>query len=1314
MLVVMLAPLAAVVGAEFQFRHYTTDNGLPSNCVRDIVQDTRGFIWLATDGGLVRFDGLHFKLYPLVCTGTREDNFISSVHEASDGIIYVGTDSGVWAYDAVVDSLSRLEAAAPDGQTMDGPVRHIRSDLSGNLWISVPSVGLCRVDPDRRSMAVYRFPEISDFVGDVFIDSSDNVWVASNQGNGALYRRDAGATSFRPVPVVVDGSAADTRALAIGEDANRQIWLGTWAGALLRIDPRSGAAKRVDGGPIYHIHTITPMTPSQLLIGSDAGLTVLDITNGEYLLYRNDELDAFSLSDRFVYPVLCDREGGVWAGTFYGGVNYAAPDFKHFERYRSSRYSNSVTGDLISAFAEGPDGDVWIASDDGGLCRRSAATGEFSAVPIGALGNNIHALCFDGGSLWVGSYTNGVGVIDVATGRMRRFLADHDDRTTIDNSSCYAIFRDSGGSLWVATMEGVNRFDRASGTFERIKHFGATTVDIDEAPDGTLWFSTQGRGIFSYNPRSGQWSNFRRADSRGALPHDHVYSIDFDAGGTMWVGTAGGLCRRPAGADAFERIELPVPNRNIMAVVVDGETLWLPTANGLVRYSPADGWIKTFTKRDGLSDNQFQPNAALRTSDGKIWLGSIGGVTAFFPERIRSNRFVPPVVFTGLDIMNRPVAVGSGKLPVELNSIDVLSLEPGDNMFSVSFASLSYDNPENITYAYRLEGFDRDWINAGNENKATYTNLPPGDYTLRVRASNGDSVWNETGAALRIHVPAPWYLSLPMKILYLLLALAVIASFVYMMLRRSERKHRVEISRITASHEQEVLAAKTSFFTMVAHEIRTPVSLIIGPLEKIRSLRHEFTSEVNADLEIIDRNGRRLLFLVNQLLDFRKVERHELHVVYRPTVVARLLDSVAERFRPSLRNKGITLRTDYPDPEFEADIDAEAITKLTSNLLNNARKFTESEIDLAFSVNAAAGVFTITVRDNGPGISRENQRKIFKPFFQVMDSGNPSEGTGLGLSIALSMVEAHSGSLRVDSAPGCGAAFIATLPIRQSAAVVAEVASGNEDATDNDAADTGRQTPAGPHDGGKPTLLVVDDNEEMLAFLSGNFSADYEVATARDGEEAMEILRSRTVSMIISDWMMPRMNGLELCKAVRSDANFSHIPFVLLTARTDNYSKIEGMNCSADAYVEKPFSVNYLEARIRNLLELRAMLLRKFSQQPLEPITTIAQTPVDDVFLTRLTAIIEENFTNPDLSVDFLATAMNISRSSLYAKIKTLADVTPNELIQLTRLKRAAKLLTENKYRISEISYMVGFNSSSYFAKCFQKQFGKRPGEFIG
>ena len=542
--------------------------------------------------------------------------------------------------------------------------------------------------------------------------------------------------------------------------------------------------------------------------------------------------------------------------------------------------------------------------------------------------------------------------------------------------------------------------------------------------------------------------------------------------------------------------------------------------------------------------------------------------------------------------------------------------------------------------------------------------------------------------------------------------MAVIAVFSFFV-RRNERKYINQMKELNSKKEKEVFEAKIEFFTMIAHEIRTPVSLIIGPLEKVMKKVDQIPESIGNDLNIINHNSQRLLYLVNQLLDFRKVEQDAMKMRFLSQPLAPLMREICERFEPTITYNGSRLIVEYPPEDFCPHIDSEAMTKLISNLLTNAGKYTKDTVKLTCGIHPTDDtMFNISVYDNGCGISPEEQAKIFRPFYQTAEN---KPGTGIGLSLVKSIAELHGGIISVRSEPGKYSIFTATLPIfHESDSSAGHPSHGvkteAEDVAFEDILTSDLVEMQAEY---KPCVLLVDDNDEMITFLMSTFSETYQILSASDGVEALEVLGDHPdVALVVADWMMPHMDGVELCRQIRANTDLSHIPFILLTAKTDDASKVVGMDCGADAYIEKPFSVQYLEACINNLVSLRAMLRNKYSTSPLMPLTSVANNNTDTNFLKNMTDIIEAHFSDSNLSVDFLTEQMGISRSSLYNKIKVLTDKTPNELIQLMRLKKAAQLLRENKYRINEICYMVGFNNPSYFSKCFYKQFGMKPGEF--
>ena len=1295
---------------EYRYRNITMNDGLAANTVRNIVQDPYGFIWLGTDNGLCRYDGTQVQTYRIAELGMNQ--YISSLLTAEDAI-YVGTEKGVFQLKQASQQFTRLP------MDISSAVTSLSLDKSGDLWVSTMENGVWHYGIKTGQARQYKL-SADNAAAQILIDNTNQIWTITNWGGPAIERLNRLHDQFEPVGISYDGNSGGLRML---QTRDGRIWIGSWEDGLLLMHG-DGRLEQVLNPALarvgQHIHTLYERADDCISIGCDDGVICFNPKTREWKRFFEDlQIPQNRQSDRFVYAITSDKEGGLWVGTFYGGVHYISPVGKRFEAHT---IETGLRGNVISRFCEDKHGRIWIASDDGGLMCYDPKEHRFVDYPHQDVlaRQNAHALCFSGDELWVGTYTNGVLVLNIETGSLRQYMQTQ-DLHSLDNPSCYALYTDISGGVWVGTMEGLNFYNRLANHFERIGKTDAMVIDIDEDWEGRLWVSTEGGGLWQYNPTAKKFRQYRHKDGDDySLPDDQVNNVMVDESGRLWIGTQNGLCRYDTEHDRFELMRLEVPSRNVMGIIEDHGALWLSTERGIVRYEPgADTGTENlrrpqtqrFTRHDGLVSEQFQPSAGLKASDGRIYFGSTNGFNTFYPYQIKVNSVMPPVYITGMSIMNLEEHTYEG-LPLDLSQTKELTLGYSDGqMVTFSFASLSYCSPEKNQYAYMLEGFDRDWNYVGNQNRATYTNLPAGTYLFRVKATNNDGLWSTNEATLKIVVHPPFWWSWYAKLFYLLLIGLIIWYYVHTRLKRAEHRHQLEMQRLNEEKEKEVREARLNFFTMIAHEIRTPVSLIIGPLEKI--MKGDTAISGKDDMRVIDRNAHRLLELVNQLLDFRKVEQQSLVIHFAPQNIHELIKSISERFAPTFEQGGKHFSVEFPDEQFTAIIDREAVTKVVSNLLTNANKYTTDEVRLSCHAGPDEDHFQIVVADNGIGIKEEDQQRIFEPFFQA--EGN-KPGTGIGLNIVKNIVDLHHGTISVASAVGKGSTFTVVLPVSQQVIEedVGKLTEEKEPYTEADSRTSSGSlhlSPSSDHQG--ETMLIVDDSEDMVGFLSENFKEKYEVMTASDGIEALDILSKHEVNIIISDWMMPRMDGAELCRRVRQNQLTSHIPFVMLTAKTDDDSKVEGMDVGADTYIEKPFSLQYLEACIRNMLLMRRRLMEKFSTQPLEPVTKIAQNPTDNEFLIKMNQIIEENFSNSDLNVDFLADRLNISRSGLFAKIKTLADVTPNEMIQIVRLKRAAQLLHEGGHLVSEVGYMVGFSNPSYFSKCFQKQFGIRPTDYI-
>jgi len=1327
-LTLLLFFLPSILRADtFSFRHYKAEDGLTSNTVSSIIQDRQGFIWMGTEGSLNRFDGHSFKEFSNSKNGKVMlwGNYITSLLEVKNGDIWIGADDGIYIYHPNTEMITRFAIKA-DNVGITSYIYNMVEDAFGSIWIATYGQGVFQYHSHTNKLEQYRIlvngtsSKTYDNVNYVYVDRSNQVWVAPKPPLNALITFDRSKNCFHNFEFK---ESKIITVYKIFEDSQRNMWLGTWDKGICRLDRKSKNITKFlspeSSGGILHIHEISEYRPNILLIGSDDGLSLFNTITGTHQLFTSSELDPSSISDKFVYPILKDREGGIWIGTYFGGINYVTPNSSLFERYTHSRYVNSINGNVVGGFTEDKKGNIWMASDDGGLNCLNPKTRHFTSympqVGKNSLSyHNVHALCWDDDNLWIGTYTGGLNVLNIKTGKFKLYNSIESNPRTIDRGSIYSIFKDRNNRIWVGSMQGVNLYNRLTDDFTRVKEFYATTIDIKQDQKGYIWFATQGKGMFRLNPQTNQWRNFTCIPGKeGSLPSNQLNCISIDLKGQLWIGTTNGLCRYDYAKEKFITQTLKIPNNNICGIIQDNTNLWLTTSKGLVRYNTLKNDCQVFTRSDGLLCDIFLTNSCFKSSTGEIYIGTANGFNTFCPKNLVTNKYIPPVTLTGLDIFNKEVEIGpNSPLTQSIGSMKQIDLTYKQNVFSLGYAALSYITPEKNMYAYKLEGFDKNW-NYVKQHKATYTNLPAGEYVFRVKASNNDGLWNNQGTSIRIVIHPPFWLTIGFKMIYLLLAISGLFLLIRNTRLRAERRHNEELKELSQQKEKEVYNAKIQFFTMIAHEIRTPVSLIIGPLEKIMTALVSFPDFIRHDLNIIDRNSQRLLQLVNQLLDFRKVEQGALVLNFSRQNIYQLLCSISDRFKPMMDQNQISFTFDCPDKDFEAIIDVEAITKVVSNLLTNAIKFTNNKIEVRCNVHSESETFEIQVQDNGKGISDFEKENIFTPFYQIASENK--QGTGIGLSLVKSITEAHNGSVKVTDSPVSGATFSINIPLKSSKASVNENISIDIQVVLPDF--TNETTPMDnsikKNKTGKPVLLIVEDNADMRSFLSTNFNTDYEVLTANDGIEGLEQIKKNEVNLIISDLMMPRLDGLEFCKAIRSNILFSHIPFVLLTAKTDLDTKIDGLNLGADSYIEKPFSIHHLKAQINNLIESRRLLRKKYSEMPFVPITTIAGNSADEQFLIKVKDIIEQNISNENFSIDLLAEALFISRSGLFAKIKTLADITPNELIQLIRLKKAAEYLNQKEYRINEIAYMVGFNNPSYFSKCFQKQFGVRPMDFV-
>ena len=1311
---------AQSVEEHYYFKNLSIRNGLSQNTVNAILQDRKGFMWLGTKDGLNRYDGLSFRKFKHDAANPRSigNSFITSLYEDFNGNIWVGTDAGVYIYYPEKEAFEEFDCQSLEKTRIERSVSMIAGDKQGRVWIAVEAQGMFCYDARQKLLRNYPLSEISSNIKCFTFDSGGTLWLGF-YGDGLYYSKDNLAT-VHPYGSPEDGKREFEGGVItkIVQGNYNCLYIGSVKEGVSELNLTSGQVRNLlaidESGESIFCRDLLPYSDNELWIGAESGIYIYNLRTAQFIHLRASLYDSYSLSDNAIYALYKDREEGLWIGSYFGGVDYYPRQYTYFAKYYPKNIANSLHGKRVREFCRADDGTLWIGTEDGGLNHFNPKTKEFHFFEPSAGFTNIHGLCMDGSHLWVGTFSKGLRVIDTRTGVILRTYTEGHTSHSLNDNSIFSICRTSAGEIYLGTLFGLLRYNRTQDNFDRIPELnGKFVYDIKEDSYGNLWLATYANGAYCYDVSARRWKNYVfDAEDEKSLPYDKVLSVFEDSYRQIWLTTqGGGFCLFHPDTETFTRYGLKdgLPNDVVYQIVEDDDRfLWLTTNNGLVRFDPKTMEMKVFSTANGLPTNQFNYRSGFKDEAGNIYLGSINGFVAFDPRTFAENRQVPAVAITDFLLFNKEVPVGETDSPLKssITFSDKVVLTADQNSFSFRIAALSYQAPRMNKLMYKLEGFDEGWLTIGESPLVTYSNLGYGDYVFKVKASNSDGVWNEQETSLHLSILPPFYLSGWAYCFYVLFFMGCLVCVIFYFKRRNYRKQHRQMEMLEQEKEREVYHAKIDFFTNVAHEIRTPLTLIKGPLENI-ILKKEVDSETKEDLYIMKQNTERLLNLTNQLLDFRKTETRGFRLNFTECDVVAVLRETYLRFTSLAKQKGLDFILELPQECFMADVNQEALTKIISNLLNNGVKYASTY--LRISLETDEKVFHIRTFNDGEMIPDTMKEEIFKPFVRLDKEDEVTTGTGIGLALSRSLAELHQGSLMMEKGEEVNC-FCLTLPVNQDSTITlsAENVSQVEENScgwEQEETDTKEK---------KPMILVVEDNPDMLAFVRKQLTTEYSVLTAMNGIEALAVLDNHYVNLVVSDVMMPQMDGFELCKTIKSDLSYSHIPVVLLTAKTNIQSKIEGLELGADAYIEKPFSVEYLLANISSLIHNREKLRQTFAKSPFVAANTMALTKADEEFIWKLNDIIQANLHNPEFSMEDMADALKMSRSSFYRKIKGVLDLSPNEYLRLERLKQAAQLLKEGKSRVNEICYTVGFNSPSYFSKCFLKQFGVLPKDFIG
>ena len=1359
----------------------SSEMGLSNGDVYCVFQDSKGFLWIGTQDGLNRYDGYEFRVFRHEPgnPNSLSDYAINKIIEDPllPGVLWIATREGLNRYDPTKETFIRFRHDPGRRSSLsNNRVREIYFSRDSVLWVGTDN-GLNRFNREEQTFEVYlRDPQDPDMlpfgvIGTIIDDDDGNLWIGG-KGLAILDVKTGEITYFRQDP-------ADPYQLSqnvvteLYKDRNGNLWIGTRQ-QLVRINRK---AQRERGGsllrfcydpavlenqwPLY-LKTILEDQQGTLWLGSlSGGLLAFDPHTESFTRYKLADESSPGDSPLPVRSLFEDRSGILWIGT--GGLGLVKCDRtrKPFETYRRAKDNpNALVANDVTAICEDRQGVWWIGTS-AGLSRVDESSGGIRhfqhdpTEPRSLSSNNIQSIYEDRrGNLWIGTWGGGLNKLDRTTWRFSQYRAQATDTRSLSNDFIHAIYEDRNGSLWIGTgAGGLERFDYGTGVFTHYARDPARSEWLQsyeincilEDRSGLLWLGTTMWGLYSFDPKLEKFTNYmHELDSPNSLSSNRVISVYEDKSGTIWAGTfGGGLNRYDRNTKSFRHFteKEGLPGNSTHGILEDDHgNLWLSTNRGLSRFDAKTLSSRNFYTFDGLPSNEFQ-FTAFRCSDGKMLFGSNNGLLHFYPDSIRDNPFVPPVVLTDFAVFNEPVriALNEGELidkPTLEKSIgetDQVLLSYDQNVLTFEFAALHFAAPLKNKYAYKLEGFDRDWNLAGNRRMATYTNLEHGEYTFRVRGSNSDGIWNEEGTSVQIVIHPPWWRTTLAYVGYVVLGMGLLYGFRRFEMNRVRIRNQLRMQELEAQKLQELDRAKSRFFANISHEFRTPLTLILGPLQDV--MEKVGDGRVRESVGMMQRNASRLLRLINELLDLSRLESGRMTLHARRGDLIGFLKGIVYSFASLADQHGISLHLaadEVGGPMPEAYFDSDKLEKIIVNLLSNAFKFTPDGGEIEVGVRPTGdGVVTITVSNTGEGISGEHLSRIFDRFYQVDNaSTRRHQGTGIGLALTKELVELQHGTVTARSEAGGRTEFEIRLPIARkhfSHQEIKDEIPWEDSETDTSSAATIMEAlpitkpesvtvsfPVREETGGEEgtsVILLVEDHEEVRQFIREHLGPECRVLEAGNGREGLNVAMEEIPDLIISDVMMPEMDGFALCQALKADEKTSHIPVILLTARAGEESRIEGFQTGADDYLAKPFSPRELQVRVANLIQSRRELRKRFSSEMLLQPRGVVVTSASAAFLTRVMDVIEAHLGDEKFGVQTLSEKIGMTQRQLSRKLNALADQAPNEFIRSFRLHRSRQLIEQEAGTVSEIAYRVGFNSLSYFSKCFKDQFGVLPSE---
>ena len=1364
--------------------HFTkidVDDGLSQNQVHCVYQDSKELLWFGTEDGLNLYDGYSFRVFRYQ-PGNENSLLgyaVNAICESEEGIFWIGTREGLSKFNLRTGKFTHY-IHNPDlpNSLVDNSIWCITKDSENNLWIGTKN-GLSHFNPQTEIFTNYSHSESNkntisnNYILSIVEDADKNIWIG---GRGGLDRFNLKSKKFfnykihpeNPKSVVLNGIICECI-------SNGTLWLGTYSGLysvnlsdalndkiifrqqLLDSKNQSGSNKDSDH-MLQAVRSIYAGSDNTIWAGTyGSGLIRYKPLSNEAIIYKSSDQPG-SLSENYIIAVLEDKHNVLWVGTSSSGLNKHNISSEKFNLINLQDEQGSGNAH-VSAVLEDRIGDLWIGTELGTIFKLDNSAKNNSSFRqyetkkfVKAFFKSVEIRSFmedNTGKIWAGSFGDGIFIIDPSSDEIKKLKQGNNNRDYISNDFIHCIYQSSDGIIWIGTgAGGISKYDPAKNEFTYFQHDPENNKSVSnnevtaivEDNQKNIWAGTSTAGLNLLHRESGEFEHFTQdLKNIKSISSNRIVCLLNDHQGNLWIGTFGGGLNRWNPKDkSFEHYTTDngLPSNTIYSIIEDHSgNLWISTDKGISLFKVREDLFKNFDEKDGLQGNEFlQTSAYVSKTNGNIYFGGVNGVNFFKAEDLYKQSIPSNIILTDFLLFNRSILPGKDSLlKTNILFADEVTLSHDQNFITFEFASLDFNNPDKNKYAYKMEGFNQDWIYSGNQRFATFTNLDAGEYTLKVKGTNSDGLWNETGTSIKILILPPWWRTWWAYLLYTAVIFITLLFVRQFEMKRVQLKNELQVRNVEAKKLQEIDKMKSRFFANISHEFRTPLTLILGLTEKLSSSVRDISAK--KDFVIIKKNAVRLLQLINQLLELSKLESGSVELKVSKQNINIFLKRILSSFTSLAEKKSVAIifndhRLDENSVQKEVFLyfDPEKLETVFYNLLGNAFKFSPDGERVEVEVIPHIHKVEIRFTNTGIGISEEKLPNIFNRFYQADETASRNyEGTGIGLALVKELIELHGGEISVMSVENKETTFTIKIPVGRAHYKPEQVVEETEYVEkendhinfDEEYNSDSEVRPQKIQDNNYKIILVVEDNHDLRNYIvdlllheDSNGERKYLVYEAENGEKGLKTAAEIIPDLIISDIMMPEMDGYEMCRRIKKNFRTSHVPIIMLTAKAERDDKLEGLETGADDYLLKPFDSKELLIRVRNLIRIREQMREKYRTEMLLKPKEVNVPSTEKIFIEKLTLIIEKNISNEKFGVDTLSDQIGLSRSQLHRKLKAITDQSTTEFIRNFRLQRAADLILQNFGNMAEITYKVGFSSQSYFTKCFTDYFGCSPVEY--